>query len=143
MASGRLSDAEILAQIPQARAREQVARRRGHRARTARFDRANGRVVVELSSGILFAFPVARIPALRRAAAAKLAGVSVSASGSTLSWDELDVDLSVAGLLLSAVEPSERMRHLASLAGRATSAAKAEAARVNGRRGGRPRKTPA
>jgi hypothetical protein len=111
MAEVRLSDADIIAQIPKARAREHVARRLGHRARTARFDRATGRVVVELSSGILFAFPVTRIP-----------------------------DLSVAGLLLSAVDPTERARHLASLAGRATSAAKAAAARANGRRGGRPRK---
>ena len=140
MAEVRLSDAEIIAQIPKARAREHVARRRGHRARTARFDRANGRVVVELSSGILFAFPVTRIPALRRVAPTQLAGVRVSKSGSTLSWENLDVDLSVAGLLLSAVDPSERARHLASLAGRATSAAKAAAARANGRRGGRPRK---
>lgn len=140
MANVRLSDAEILAQIPAARVREQTARRRGHRAKAARFDRTNGRVVVELSSGILFAFPVARIPALRRATPLRLAEVSVSASGSTLSWESLDVDLSVAGLLLSAVDPSERARHLASLAGRATSAAKAAAARANGRRGGRPRK---
>lgn len=140
MADGRLADAAILAQIPKARARERQARRQGHRARTARFDRASGRVVVELSSGILFAFPVTRIPALRRVAASQLAGVSVSGSGSTLSWEHLDVDLSVAGLLLSAVEPGERVRYLASLAGRATSAAKAAAARANGRRGGRPRK---
>jgi Protein of unknown function (DUF2442) len=140
MAEVRLSDAEIIAQIPKARAREHVARRLGHRARTARFDRANGRVVVELSSGILFAFPVTRIPALRRVAPTQLAGVRVSGSGSTLSWESLDVDLSVAGLLLSAVDPTERARHLASLAGRATSAAKAAAARANGRRGGRPRK---
>lgn len=143
MTDHRLKDAEILAQIPKARSRERVARRLGHRARTARFDRATGRVLVELSSGILFAFPVSRIPSLRRASPAALAGVSVSSSGSALSWEGLDVDLSVAGLLLSAVDPTERVRHLASLAGRSTSAAKAAAARANGRRGGRPRKTPA
>lgn len=139
MSEHRLTEAEIRRQVGQARAREQVARRQGHRARAARFDRATGRVVVELSSGILFAFPVSRIPALRHAASAALAAVTVSASGSTLRWEAMDVDLSVAGLLLSAVEPRERARHLASLAGSATSAAKAAAARANGRRGGRPR----
>ncbi len=139
MSERRLTVAEIRRQVGPARAREQAARRQGHRARAARFDRATGRVVVELSSGILFAFPVSRIPALRRATSAALAGVTVSASGSTLQWETMDVDLSVAGLLLSAVEPRERVRHLAALAGRATSAAKAAAARANGRRGGRPR----
>ena len=96
--------------------------------------------MVDLSSGILFAFPVQRIPALRRATPAALAAVTVSASGSTLHWESLDVDLSVAGLLLSAVEPGERVRQLAAEAGRATSPAKTAAARANGRRGGRPRK---
>lgn len=140
MVDHRLTDAEIQRQIPAARRREQAARSQGHRARTARFDRSTGRVVVDLTSGILFAFPVNRIPALRRATTAALADVTVSGSGSVLHWEAVDVDLSVAGLLLSAVEPRERARHLASLAGRATSTAKAAAARANGRRGGRPRK---
>lgn len=140
MSEHRLTDAEIRRQLGPARAREREARRQGHRARAARFDRATRRVVVELSSGILFAFPVSRIPALRRATPTALAAVTMSASGSTLRWETMDVDLSVAGLLLSAVDPRERARHLAALAGRKTSAAKAAAARANGRRGGRPRK---
>jgi hypothetical protein len=140
MAARPLTDSEILQQIPQARAAERGARKRGHRARTARYDKGTERIVVELSSGILFAFPVASIPALRRAAPKALATVSVNASGSVLSWKALDVDLSVAGLLLAAVDPAERIRHLATLAGRATSPAKAAAARENGAKGGRPRK---
>ncbi len=141
MADRALSDAEILRQIPQARAAERAARKRGHRARTVRFDRANARVVVELSSGVVFAFPVRAIRALRRATPSELAKVALSASGSGLRWEALDVDLSVAGLLLSAVDPAERVRHLAAEAGRATSDAKTAAARVNGTKGGRPRKT--
>jgi Protein of unknown function (DUF2442) len=141
MAIRRLSDAEILQRIPPARAAEQAARRRGHRARAVRFDRAKGRVVLELASGVLFAFPVAAIPALRRAGPAQLAQVVTNASGSSLRWDALDVDVSVAGLLLAAVDPAERLRYLASLAGRATSPAKAAAARTNGAKGGRPRTT--
>jgi hypothetical protein len=140
MAIRRLSDAEILQQIPPARVAEQAARRRGHRARAVRFDRAKGRVVLELSSGVLFAFPIAGIPALRRATPVQLAQVATNASGSTLRWDALDVDMSVAGLLLAAVDPAERRRYLAALAGHATSPAKAAAARVNGAKGGRPRK---
>ena len=141
MAIRRLSDEEILQQIPPARVAEQAARKRGHRARAVRFDRVKGRIVVELSSGVLFAFPAASIPALRRAGPTVLAQVTTNASGSTLRWDCLDVDVSVAGLLLAAVDPAERLRYLASLAGRATSPAKASAARANGAKGGRPRTT--
>ena len=140
MAARRQSDAQILQQIPQARAAERLARKRGHRARAVHYDRVTGRIVVELSSGVLFAFPVASVPALRRAAPIELAQVALNASGSVLSWEALDVDVSVAGLLLAAVDPAERVRHLAALAGRATSPAKAAAARENGAKGGRPRK---
>jgi hypothetical protein len=140
MADHTLRDTDILRQIPQARAAERSARRRGHRARTARYDRAHARVVIELSSGVVFAFPVRSIPALRRAIPSELAKVELFASGSGLRWPDLDVDLSVAGLLLSAVDPAERARHLAAEAGRAKSPAKAAAARANGAKGGRPRK---
>jgi hypothetical protein len=140
MVTRRLSDAAILAQVPAARAREQAARRSGHRARTVRYARSAERVVIELSNGVLFAFPVAQVPALRRATPAQLAKVSLDAAGVSVRWELLDIDLSVAGLLLSAVAPAERRRALASEAGRVSSPAKASAARANGARGGRPRK---
>ena len=139
METRRLSDAEILRQIPQARAAERKARRRGHRAQSVYFDRKTARVVLELSNGVLFAFPVCGISSLRNLAPAQLDEVVLSASGSAIRWEAVDVDLSVAGLLLAAVDPAERVRHLAALAGRATSPAKAAAARANGAKGGRPR----
>ena len=62
----------------------------------------------------------------------------MDASGGGLRWNSLDVDVSVPGLLLSALGVDERLRHLASLAGRVSTDAKARAARANGRKGGRP-----
>jgi len=141
MASHRLSDADILAQIAPARARERQERKRGLRTRNARYDRATERIVLELTNGVLFAFPVESIPALRSANTSQRAAVHIDASGSTLRWDSLDVDLSVPGLLLSAVGAKEKQRHLASLVGKSTSPAKAAASRANGAKGGRPRKT--
>ena len=96
--------------------------------------------MVELTSGVLFGFPAKSIPQLAKASPAELSTVEVSPGGSGLHWETLDVDLSVAGLLLSSVDRSEKMRELARLAGRATSPAKASAARTNGAKGGRPRK---
>ena len=51
MAVRRLSDAEVLQQP--------AARKRGHRARAVRYDQAKGRVVLELSSGVLFELELA------------------------------------------------------------------------------------
>src|SRR6478609_9600011 len=81
MAKRRLSDAEILAQIPAARARERRERNQGLRASAARYDRATRRVVLELTNGCLFAFPVGGIPALQSGSASELAAVEIDPSG--------------------------------------------------------------
>jgi hypothetical protein len=134
------TDAEIVAQIPAARKREARERRQGLRAVDAKYQRATHRVVLELTNGYSFAFPVTVIHALDRATPAQVAAVQLDSSGGALRWESLDVDVSVPGLLLSALGVEERLRHLASLAGRVSSDAKARAARANGLKGGRPPK---
>lgn len=141
MASGpRTSKAKILAQLPAARAREARARRAGLRATAASYDRRTGRVMLELTSGYVFGFPTAAIPALDGASPEQLATVELSPGSSGLHWDALDVDLSVPGLLLASLGRSQRLSELARLAGQVTSPAKAAAARANGAKGGRPKK---
>jgi len=138
--SSALSAADILAQIPAARAREAHAHKNGLRATSARYDRTAERVVLELTNGCLFGFPARAIPALRTATASQRAAVEVDASGGAVRWTALDIDLSVPGLLLAAVSPAERQQHLAKMLGQSTSLQKAAAARQNGAKGGRPKK---
>lgn len=138
--TSRTPKAAILGQIAAARARETRERTNGRRAVSASYDRRTGRVMVELTSGFVFGFPADAVPELVKAKPVILAAVEVSPGGSGLHWEALDVDLSVAGLLLSAVGQSDKVRELARLAGTATSPAKAAAARANGAKGGRPRK---
>ena len=130
----------ILAQLPAARVRDLRERRAGRRAMSARYDPATHRIVMELSNGFLFGFPVKATPALARATAKQLAAVEVSSGGIGLHWEELDADLSVPGLLLSSLGRKEKLRELASMAGKTRSPAKAAASRANGAKGGRPRK---
>ena len=54
-----------------------------------------------------------------------------------LHWEKLDVDFSVPGLVAGIFGTA---RWMAARAGRASSPAKAAAARANGAKGGRPRK---
>lgn len=143
MAKRDPTDAEILSQIPAARARDAAERKAGLRALSARYDRATRRVVLELTNGFLFAFPTRMIPALAHRSATHLADISLLPGGSGLRWDTIDVDLSVPGLLLTAMAPAQRMQELARAAGKVKSPAKANAARTNGAKGGRPRKTAA
>lgn len=140
MAKHELTDMEILAQIPAARAEEAAERKRGLRAISVSYDKQKRRIVMELTNGFLFAFPTRIVPALAHRSAAQLAAVSLLPGGSGLRWEPLDVDLSVPGLLLSAMGQGQRMRELARAAGKVKSPAKATAARANGAKGGRPKK---
>ena len=135
----RLTDAEIDAQIPAARARQRLAEKAGLRASSATYDAASGRIVVELTNGAALAFPAHVVRGLERSSAAQRAALEVSPGGSGIIWDSLDVDVSVPGLLAS-MFGREAASVLGTAGGRATSDAKREAARANGKKGGRPPK---
>ncbi len=107
------------------------------RAVSARYDRATGRIVVELTSGSAFAFPARLGQGLEAATDEELARVVIQGAGYGLHWENLDVDLSIPGLAAGIFGTKA---HMARIAGRSTSAAKAAAARANGAKGGRPRK---
>jgi hypothetical protein len=112
------------------------------RARRARYDRRNGRVHVELTNGCSFAFPARNAQGLERACDAELAQVEVLGLGLGLHWERLDVDLSVPGLLAGLFGTKAYIdRQRAARAGATSSPAKAAAARRNGAKGGRPRKS--
>jgi len=136
----KLDDAEILAQIPAAREREREAIRTEPRASRARYDRTTGRIEVELTNGCAFAFPPELADALQGAEAADLADVSVELGGEGLHWERLDADLLVPDLMRGVFGSERWMREIGRTLGRARSDAKARASRVNGRKGGRPRK---
>ena len=129
-----LTDAAIDAALERGRA----ANANEPRAAAARYDRASGRVIVDLENGCAFAFPPRLAQGLETASDDQLAAVEILGRGYGLHWEELDVDLSLPGLMAGLFGTKAWMaRH----AGRATSAAKAAASRANGAKGGRPRKT--
>ena len=125
------------AQIDAALQRGKAARVHEPRAVTARYDRQSDRIVVELTNGCTFAFPPRLAQGLDTATQDQLAQIEILGTGYGLHWEALDADLSVLGLLAGLLGTKAFM---AGHAGRATSPAKAVAARVNGTRGGRPRK---
>ena len=129
------------AQLETAEARGRKILAREPRASAAHYDRATGRVVIDLTNGCAYAFPAALVQDLQGAADDDLADVQVDGMGFNLHWPALDADLYVPALVSGIFGTREWMgRELARRAGQATSPAKAAAARTNGAKGGRPRK---
>ena len=136
-----LSEAEILAQIPAARTRSAEAVRSGLRARSARYSLAHETLFLTLTNGTVIGMRAAGIPALRQATGRQRAAVEVTPTGTALHWEALDVDLSVSALIREALGVSAVRSLFAAEGGRSTSDKKAAAARANGAKGGRPRRT--
>ncbi len=129
-----LTDAQIDAAIERGR----TARLTEPRARAARYDGRLGRIVVELTNGCTFAFPPRLAQGLEAATGEQLAQVEILGAGYGLHWEALDADLSIPGLLAGLFGTKA---YMARQAGQATSPAKAAAARANGAKGGRPRRS--
>lgn len=126
------------AQIDAALERGKRALETEPRAATARYDRQLDRVIVDLTNGCTFAFPPRIAQGLETATADQLAEVEILGLGYGLHWEGLDVDLSLPGLMAGILGTKA---YMARRAGQASSPAKAAAARANGAKGGRPRKS--
>lgn len=132
-----LTDAEFAA----AEARGKALLETEPRATSARYDRKTGRVTVELVNGCTYMFPTHLVQDLAEASPDDLETVEVDGVGFNLHWPKLDADLYVPALVAGVFGTRDWMsKALARQAGRATSPAKAAAARTNGAKGGRPRK---
>lgn len=134
-------DAEMYptdAQLTVAEERGRVAAQLEPRAASVRYDKRHGRVIVDLTNGCSFTFPAHLGQGLEHASHEQLADVAILGNGFGLHWEALDVDLSIPGLMSGLFGTG---RHMARLAGKTRSPLKAAAARANGVKGGRPRKS--
>ena len=114
------------------------------RARSARYDPATGRIILDLENGCTYAFPPSLVQDLQIATPSDLAQVTVDGAGFNLHFPTLDVDLLVPALVSGIFGTKAWMTSaLARIAGTSRSPAKSQAARANGAKGGRPRKVAA
>jgi len=114
-------------------------RRRGELAISAHYDPRSKRLNIELASGVAISVPVSMIQGLAGIAGSKIRSLQIEGAGYGLHWPELDLDVSIPDLIAGCFGTPAWMSVLARQGGRASSVAKAAAARENGKKGGRPR----
>lgn len=133
-----LTEAELRRQFTEAKQRAAEEDRQHLRAVTAVYDKRTERLVIELTNGVLVHIPARIVQGLVDASPQELAAVTLSPQGTALHWEALDADFSVSGLLAGVFGTRAWMAEVGRKGGQVKSAAKAEAARANGQKGGRP-----
>jgi hypothetical protein len=111
------------------------------RAKAARYDAVRRQIIVELTNGCTFIFPADMGQGLANATNEELSDVQVLGQGFGLHWERLDADLNIASLVVGIFGSKSWMQELARRGGASTSVEKSAAARINGSKGGRPRKS--
>jgi hypothetical protein len=132
---------ELIEQFDQARVAGKALAETEPRAVKAWYAADSERVFIELTNGVIMGFPYQLLQGLENGTPEQLAEVEIMPTGSALHWESLDADLGVSQLVLGLFGSKTWMTELGRQGGKLKSVAKVQAARENGKRGGRPRKT--
>jgi hypothetical protein len=96
--------------------------------------------ILKLSDGRRHVIPREELQGLQSATKEQLGRVEILGGGTGLHWPDLDADFYVPGLLRGVYGNKKWMAEIGRSGGSVRSAAKKRAARVNGLKGGRPRR---
>ena len=112
------------------------------RAVRARYDRRLRRIIIRFSAGLEVSFSPRDAQGLEKATAAQLERIEISPSGHGIHFPKIDADIYLPALLMGFLGSRNWIAgRLGALGGKSRSAAKVAAAKRNGRRGGRPKKS--
>jgi hypothetical protein len=109
--------------------------------RSVPYHQKTGRIVIHLSSKLIVSLSPADVEGLDDARPSQLKEIEISLSGFGIHFPAVDADIYVPALLEGLLGSKAWMpARIGQIGGRSRSKAKKEAARANGRTGGRPKK---
>jgi len=125
----------------QVKAAEERGRRlqREYAASEAHYDRQTGRVVVTFPTELQISFPPQKVQGLSEATEQDLQHIELSPSGLSLHFPKVDADVYIPALMQNILGSKSWMARIGQAGGAVRSERKSEAARQNGRLGGRPK----
>ena len=133
-----LTEQQIEAQIDKAIARQQKIDATEPRAKRVTF--VDGRFTIYFDNEVTFSFLSKTVEAISHLTIEELTTVKLTPSGKGLRWDKPDIDLSIQGLFLGIFGSNIWMKQIAKKGGASTSEKKQLASRIDGKKGGRPKK---
>lgn len=113
----------------------------GPRVVEAHYDDATDEVAIRFENGARMAFPRHLLEGLGVASADQLRAIVIAGPGTGLYWPQLDVNHYVRGLMDGIFGTRQWMQELGRRGGATKTSAKSAAARENGKKGGRPKRT--
>ena len=135
-----MSEEELNTQIEKAKTLTLEADAQEPRAISVTYDQSSSLIVIALKNGAFFSFPPSLVQGLGQASHEELNNVWLDESGRSVHWDSLDADFEITGLVAGIFGTKVWMSELGRKGGQVKSAIKAETARNNGKKGGRPKK---
>jgi hypothetical protein len=112
------------------------------RAVSASYDHKTRHVIIRLSSNLVLSFSPCDVQGLEHARPSQLDEIEITPSGFGIHFPKLDADLYIPRLLEGFLGSKKWMAsRLGQVGGQSRSRTKQAASRMNGRLGGRPRKT--
>jgi hypothetical protein len=134
------TEESLAEEIAQAQFAAIAAEEAGPCAKSVEYNAAKDLIEIHLRNGSIFSLPPRLVQGLGSATPEQLNDVWIDRAGLSVHWESLDADFSILGLIQGIFGTQAWMAELGRRGGKSSSVAKSQAARENGKKGGRPKK---
>jgi hypothetical protein len=140
--AAQLTQREINNQIEAAIARQIEVEKTQLKACSVFYDRKKRKLFIQFDNGCEFSCPILLLQGVGELSDDEISKVKLTSAGWGLTWEDADIDLGVNELVQGVFGTKAWMRKIAAKGGRSKSEKKKAASIENGKKGGRPKKTP-